>query len=76
VNNAVDERGTIFVVSWRGGDVTSLGEAAPADIRPVLELMYQEGAGVAEAARAAGMSRFAFRRRLDHFADQHREFAA
>jgi hypothetical protein len=30
-NNAADERGTIFVVPWRGGDVTSLGLSHPVD---------------------------------------------
>jgi hypothetical protein len=30
-NNASDERGTIFVVPWRGGDVTSLGLSHPVD---------------------------------------------
>jgi hypothetical protein len=30
-NEAGDERGTIFVVPWRGGDVTSLGLSHPVD---------------------------------------------
>ena len=30
-NNAGDERGTIFVVPWRGGDVRSLGLSHPVD---------------------------------------------
>jgi hypothetical protein len=30
-DNAADERGTIFVVPWRGGDITSLGLSHPVD---------------------------------------------
>jgi hypothetical protein len=57
-------------------EAVSLIEAAPADIRPALELIYQEGSGVAEAAQALGISRFTLRRRLDEFAKQHAELAA